>query len=78
MEKSDIKNENIEIVNKGFVYYIVSLIQLPFKIIFFILKFSFKKSKIYVGWYKDYKKHEAKTKYLNKMLNIKRYDDEII
>jgi len=70
--------ENITLVHKGFFYFLFQLFVFPFKVIWFTLKFAWKYLSIYLGWFKEYLEWRTKQKNLNKILNRKNYDEEII
>lgn len=66
------------IVHKGLFYYLFQLIMLPFKALWYILKFAWKYVSIYLGWLKEYLEWRTKQKNLDKVLSRKNYDEEII
>ena len=73
------QNQEVRLVKKGFLYYSIKLITLPFKFIFFLFKLLISQITETKEITDHIKKERLKIKKLNKVLNLRiKNDGEII
>jgi len=79
MEKPKVDEEKKEmvVIHKGLFYYLFQLVALPFKLIWWVLKFCWRYISIYIGWARECNEYRVKKKHLNKWLTENRLKGEI-